>query len=363
MPELMEKVEEDAVPDSPFLPADTVRLTADAVDQSKVEAFEIFIRAGVHASQGSRTYMEDAVTVEEDISSFLRREQAEVVGSCSYFGVYDGHGGTESAEFVRDRLLPNIISQESFPEAIGKSMHDAFLQTDAQLRDTEGVKSDNDFSGTTAIAIFLSESTLHIANCGDSRVVMSSRGKAIALSSDHKPTMPEETSRIKAARGFIEDGYLNGQLGTGRALGNWYMDLKDDSPDGTPGPLTARPDTSSRDVCEGDEFLLIACDGLWDVFSNQNAVEYARQQLRVHNDPQTCSEELVKEALRRNSTDNISVVTVCFSKDPPPKREFKDERPASFRRTLSQESLSSLHRALSKESISSLMKPLDLSES
>eukprot|EP00854_Cymbomonas_tetramitiformis_P013603 gene13603-16084_t len=193
MPELMEKVEEDAVPDSPFLPADTVRLTADAVDQSKVEAFEIFIRAGVHASQGSRTYMEDAVTVEEDISSFLRREQAE---------------------------------------------HDAFLQTDAQLRDTEGVKSDNDFSGTTAIAIFLSESTLHIANCGDSRVVMSSRGKAIALSSDHKPTMPEETSRIKAARGFIEDGYLNGQLGTGRALGNWYMDLKDDSPDGTPGPLT-----------------------------------------------------------------------------------------------------------------------------
>ena len=42
-----------------------------------------------------------------------------------------------------------------------------------------------------------------------------------------------------------------------------------------------------------DEFLLLACDGLWDVFSSQRAIEFARSRLQEHNDPQQCSQDLV----------------------------------------------------------------------
>ncbi|GJP59358.1 hypothetical protein CLOP_g11038, partial [Closterium sp. NIES-67] len=84
------------------------------------------------------------------------------------------------------------------------------------------------------------------------------------------------------------------------------------------GPLIASPEVWEIALTEEDEFLLLGSDGLWDVFRSENAVEYARRQLRVHNDPQKCAEELVAEALRRGAWDNLSVVAVCLTATPPP---------------------------------------------
>ncbi|CAI7823682.1 unnamed protein product [Closterium sp. NIES-54] len=87
------------------------------------------------------------------------------------------------------------------------------------------------------------------------------------------------------------------------------------------GPLIASPDVWEITLTDEDEFLLLASDGLWDVFRSENAVDYARRQLRTHNDPQKCAEELVAEALRRGAWDNLTVVAVCFTASPPPPLE------------------------------------------
>ncbi|KAL2517614.1 putative protein phosphatase 2C 22 [Abeliophyllum distichum] len=122
-----------------------------------------------------------------------------------------------------------------------------------------------------------------VANAGDCRAVLSRRGKAVEMSRDHKPICSKERKRIEASGGYVDEGALMGTR-----------------------------------LTEEDEFLIIGCDGLWDVFMSQNAVDFARRRLQEHNDPAMCSKDLVDEALKRNSSDNLEVVVVCFQPRPPP---------------------------------------------
>lgn len=157
-----------------------------------------------------------------------------------------------------------------------------------------------------------------MANAGDCRAVLSRRGVAIEMSSDHKPGCGKEKIRIEALGGFVYDGYLNGQLNVARALGDWHVEgLKDTN---GLGPLSAEPELKNMKLTKDDEFLIIACDGIWDVFRSQNAVDFARRKLQEHNDPVICCKELIAEALKRNSCcDNLSVVVVCFQPKAPPR--------------------------------------------
>lgn len=157
--------------------------------------------------------------------------------------------------------------------------------------------------------------SLVVANAGDCRAVLCRRGKAIEMSRDHKPVCSKEKKRIEACGGYVYDGYLNGQLNVARALGDWHMEgLKD--VDG--GPLSAEPEFMTTRLTEEDEFLIIGCDGIWDVFRSQNAVDFARRRLQEHNDPALCSKDLVDEALKRKSGDNLAAVVVCFQPQAPP---------------------------------------------
>lgn len=84
--------------------------------------------------------------------------------------------------------------------------------------------------------------------------------------------------------------------------------------------LSARPDVVEYMLQHGDEFMVLACDGLWSVFSSQSAIEHARIVLRQSkNDPQAAADALVKEALKRHTTDNVSVLVVCLTDVPPPR--------------------------------------------
>lgn len=135
------------------------------------------------------------------------------------------------------------------------------------------------------------------------------------MSRDHKPICAQEKIRIEASGGYIYDGYLNGQLNVARALGDWHMEgMK--CQDG--GPLSAEPELMRMCLTEEDEFLIMGCDGIWDVFRSQNAVDFARRRLQEHNDPLTCCKDLINEAMKRDSGDNLSVVVVCFHSKPPP---------------------------------------------
>ncbi|KAA8535917.1 hypothetical protein F0562_028395 [Nyssa sinensis] len=172
-----------------------------------------------------------------------------------------------------------------------------------------------------------------IANAGDCRAVLGKRGRAIELSKDHKPSCTSERLRIEKLGGVVYDGYLNGQLSVSRALGDWHMK----GPKGSPCPLSAEPELQEVTLTEEDEFLILGCDGLWDVMSSQCAVTIARRELMIHNDPERCSRELVREALRRDTCDNLTVVIVCFSSDPPPRMEIPKNK---FKRSISAEGAS-----------------------
>jgi protein phosphatase 2C family protein 2/3 len=174
-----------------------------------------------------------------------------------------------------------------------------------------------------------------IANAGDSRAVLGKRGRAVELSKDHKPNCSSEKQRIERLGGVIYDGYLNGQLSVARALGDWHIK----GSKGSKSPLSSEPELKEINLTEDDEFLILGCDGLWDVMSSQCAVTMVRKELMMHNDPERCSKALVTEALQRNTCDNLTVLVICFSPDPPPKIEIpRNHR----RRSISAEGLDRL---------------------
>jgi protein phosphatase PTC2/3 len=307
------------------------------------------LRSGEYAELGVREFMEDATVVMEN------REVESSEDLVSFYGVFDGHGGTNAALYLKEHLVENIMNDKSFKVGnVDKALVDAYVQTDLDF--FNATTGTGETSGSTACTACLFDGKLIVANAGDSRCVVSRRGIAHDLTRDQKPTSKDEEERIKKAGGFIEDGYVNGLLGVSRAFGDWHFDgLKRNQETGKPGPLTAEPeiDTWQLDI-DSDEFIILACDGLWDVFSSQNAIDFARKSLLANNDPNRAAKELADEALRRHSADNISVVCVCFGDDPPRSRTPEPSTLSPGSSNLSNQKKKSVERSLSLEVLNHL---------
>ncbi|KAF2462193.1 phosphatase 2C-like domain-containing protein [Lineolata rhizophorae] len=140
---------------------------------------------------------------------------------------------------------------------------------------------------------------LYTANVGDARIVLCRNGRALRLSYDHKGSDENEGKRVANAGGLILNNRVNGVLAVTRALGDAYMKEL----------VTGHPYTTETVIQpDQDEFLILACDGLWDVCSDQEAVDLVRNT----QDPQAASKQLVDHALARFSTDNLSCMIVRF---------------------------------------------------
>ncbi|CAN1322662.1 Probable protein phosphatase 2C 27 [Linum perenne] len=281
-------------------------------------------RSGSCAEEGPKRYMEDEHVCIDDLNQHLSSI------------VFDGHGGTDAASFVRNNILSLIVEDSQFPICVEKAIKSAFVKADFAFADDSTLDIS---SGTTALTALMLGRTLIIANAGDCRAVLGRRGRAIEMSKDHKPNCTSERLRIEKLGGVIYDGYLNGQLSVSRALGDWHMK----GSKGSACPLSAEPELQETDLTEEDEFLIMGCDGLWDVMSSQCAVSIVRKELMLHNDPERCSKELVREALKRNTCDNLTAIVVCFSQDPPPRIEIPQTR---VRRSISLEGLNLLKGVL-----------------
>ncbi|KAJ5050562.1 uncharacterized protein L3040_002439 [Drepanopeziza brunnea f. sp. 'multigermtubi'] len=142
---------------------------------------------------------------------------------------------------------------------------------------------------------------LYTANVGDARIILCRNGKALRLSYDHKGSDENEGKRVANAGGLILNNRVNGVLAVTRALGDSYMkDL-----------VTGHPYTTETVIQPDlDEFIILACDGLWDVCSDQEAVDLIRNQ----QDPVAAAKQLVDHALARFSTDNLSCMVVRLNK-------------------------------------------------
>ncbi|KAG6739329.1 hypothetical protein POTOM_056923 [Populus tomentosa] len=299
------------------------------------------IRSGAWADIGFRSSMEDVYICADNFMSDYGLKNA-IDGPNSFYGVFDGHGGKHAADFACYHLPRLIAEDEDFPMEVERVVTSAFLQTDSAFAKACSLDAAL-ASGTTALAALVVGRLLVVANAGDCRAVLCRRGNAIDMSNDHKPMCSKERKRIEASGGYIYDGYLNGLLNVARALGDWHMEgLKGDGSDG--GPLSAEPELMTRQLTEEDEFLIIGCDGIWDVFRSQNAVDFARRRLQEHNDPAMCSKDLVDEALKRKSGDNLAVIVVCLQSDPP--RNLVAPRPR-------------VHRSISAEGLRELQSFLD----
>ncbi|XP_022755246.1 probable protein phosphatase 2C 27 [Durio zibethinus] len=298
------------------------------------------LRSGEWSDIGGRSYMEDTHICIADLAKTfgcnLMSEQA-----VSFYGVFDGHGGEHASHFVRDYLPRVIVEDADFPLELEKVVTRSFMKTDAAFAKSCSLKSAL-ASGTTALTAMIFGRSLLVANAGDCRAVLSQCGTAIEMSKDHRPCCMKEKRRIESLGGSIDDGYLNGQLGVTRALGDWHLEGMKEMGERI-GPLSAEPELKMITLTNLDEFLIIGSDGIWDVFTSQNAIDFARRRLQEHNDVKLCCKEIVEEAIKREATDNLTVVLVSFHLEPPPPSVIQRAR---VRRSISAEVLQSLKRLL-----------------
>ncbi|KAG0584222.1 hypothetical protein KC19_3G194600 [Ceratodon purpureus] len=304
---------------------------------------------------GRRREMEDAVVAKE---SFVMLP-CNKAGGCDasgledaplhYFGVYDGHGGSQAANFCAERLHHALaeevvscfvqgqnVDQIDWESKWLTTMTQCFKKMDAEvggicLEEGECQAGDNhrccpepiapEAVGTTAIVAVVGACQIIVGNCGDSRAVLSRGGIAIPLSVDHKPEREDEMARVEAAGGRVIywNGYrVLGILAMSRAIGDRYLKPY----------VIADPEVKCVKRAADDECLILASDGLWDVMSNEVVCDIARRALNCRRNGQpldpslatgSSDEEspaaqaaalLVKLALAKGSSDNISVVVV-----------------------------------------------------
>ncbi|KAF9594155.1 hypothetical protein IFM89_028812 [Coptis chinensis] len=288
-------------------------------------------RSGSWSEIGPKSYMEDEHICVDNLHKHLGAF-ADFPSPGAFYGVFDGHNGSDAALFTQKHILKFIVEDSHFSTNVKKAIKSGFIKADHAFADACSL--DNS-SGTTVLTALIFGRNMVVANAGDCRAVLGKRGRAVELSKDHKPNCTSEKLRIERLGGIIYDGYLNGQLSVARALGDWHIKGSKASI----CPLSAEPELKETYLTEEDEFLILACDGLWDVMSSQCAVTIVRKELMLHNDPQRCSKELVREALKRNSCDNLTAVVICFSPDPPPKIEIPKTR---WRRSVSADGINYL---------------------
>ena len=303
---------------------------------------------GTSSMQGWRAQMED------DHLSMLKFPEAPDI---SLFGVFDGHGGDLVAHHVAREFPRHFQQTKEFPTLTGNpadfearakaAFEHSVMSIDQEMRQLQEVESGQDQSGSTSVMVLVGPSCVVCANTGDSRAVMSRDGVAVALSEDHKPFNPEEKERIEAAGSHVKFNRVNGDLAVSRALGDFVYKRCESLPEENQA-VTAFPEvmTERRDP-EKDGFIVLACDGIWDVMSSQEVVDKVREMLQNGRPPQSdpppglpaaaasetlprpqrpwdlgaVCEALIDHCLGLGSRDNMSVTIVIMQPSLKPKAE------------------------------------------
>lgn len=216
--------------------------------------------------QGWRVSMEDAHTAVLKLPGDHK---------AAFFAVFDGHGGEKTALFAGERTHELVASSEAFSKQdYALALKTGFLATDKSLMEMSDDATDT--SGCAATSAIVTPEKITCANAGDSRTVLGRLGTAKPLSYDHKPDNEGERSRICAAGGFVDMGRVNGNLALSRALGDFNFKRSTGlAPEQQ--VVTAYPDIIEHAVDEEDEFLILACDGIWDCMTSQEVVEFVRR--------------------------------------------------------------------------------------
>jgi len=273
--------------------------------------------AGFATEKGNNNYNEDRYTLLKSLPEDP---------SSAFFAIYDGHGGDKASTYCAKHIHTNVVNHSSYANNKPQALIEGFKEADKSfLRKLED-------SGSTANAVLidLSNKKLFCANTGDSRSVLSCKKKAVALSEDHKPGSSSEKKRIVAAGHTVEREQVlvrgkripidrvDGQVAVSRAIGDGdFKDLTDAPAENQ--AITCVPDIKERDISSKDEFIVIACDGVWDVMKNQEVVDFVYKKLYSTKEAitdervTTTAQQLVNYAINdKESPDNVTAVIVVF---------------------------------------------------
>jgi len=281
------------------------------------------LKYGLSSMQGWRIEMEDAHSAVIGIP-----DQKENV---SWFAVFDGHAGSRVSAHCSHHLLDCIrasdsftcslqqeqtLSQDQLMDGIKQGILKGFLELDEKLRRIPEVASGEDKSGTTAVCALITQKYLIIANCGDSRGVCCTEGKPVLATQDHKPSNEPEKERIQNAGGSVMIQRVNGSLAVSRALGDFeYKNVEGKGP--TEQLVSPEPEfyIKTRDEVL-DQFLVLACDGVWDVMSNEDICNFITHRMKVQDNLEIICNEVIDTCLYKGSRDNMSIIIIAFPSAP-----------------------------------------------
>lgn len=291
--------------------------------QPNFEIVKMIVSIAEEMNPSCRTTMEDCFAYFEPGSWNCNNP------NLAYFGVYDGHGGRDTVDYLSTYLHSNIATELNIESDSSTSLHQkiesAFLITDVESH-MAGINS----SGAT-VAISLVERvhnkvTIHAANCGDARIVLSKGVKR--LTRDHKAEDTPEVKRIDSNAGFVFRNRVLGIMAVSRSLGDHCMkQFVIGQPHVSTTEILLEPcDVSGeqkfdQETENNDEFIILACDGLWDCLTDEEAVELVKRYVREE-DPtrkdsledrkRTVAQCLAHTALQKGSTGTFKLHLLTF---------------------------------------------------
>ncbi|TKA42481.1 Protein phosphatase 2C 3 [Friedmanniomyces endolithicus] len=297
-------------------------LSEPVVEKHSDEGQDDRVVFGVSAMQGWRINMEDAHANILDLQPLQEGgDEKQLVPAesdvrISYFGVYDGHGGEKVALYTGEHLHKIIAKQEAFKRKdFEQALKDGFLAIDRAI--LSDPKYEEEVSGCTSTVGIVTKDKIYVGNAGDSRTVLGIKGRAKPLSFDHKPQNEGEKARICAAGGFVDFGRVNGNLALSRAIGDFEFKKSADLPP-EQQIVTVYPDVTVHEITEDDEFIVFACDGIWDCQSSQAVVEFVRRGIAAKQELRAICENMMDNCLASNSEtggvgcDNMTMTIVAL---------------------------------------------------
>jgi serine/threonine protein phosphatase PrpC len=291
-------------------------------------AFEdISINVAGCGIQGVRQTMED-----EHIIQRIPNLESHIL-----LGIFDGHSGAAASRFAKENIIECLMHTTQFNsycealktndaeadiQLLKEALEDAFLSLDSLMRTSDTIG----YEGCTAVVCVITPSFYVCANAGDSRCVLGritetdlmeptslKRSLSLDLSLDHKPEIIAEKNRIEFAGGYVEKDddvhRVNGILSVSRGFGDFDMKGNVDL---TPAQqlISCFPEVTTTTRNEHDDFIILGCDGLWDITSSETCTAKVRELVAVYGETsmKLVVEEILDWALQMNSTDNVTVV-------------------------------------------------------
>lgn len=246
-----------------------------------VDPEEQIYKFGHAEEKGKRPTMEDSTVIAANIPS----------SNYSYFAIFDGHGGPKVSLYAGQNIY---LAFKKYFNPEQSNVVDALKQACDEVN--EHLVSEWPEEGCTAGIIVVSNTDVYSINLGDVRAVLvHPDGTAERLSYDHKASDPAEKEMIQAQGIKVFRDRILGILAVTRALGDGEFE----------GIISTEPYVKQVKREDGAK-LILACDGVWDVLSDDEAAQLVSK----YQDMQEAATALVKESLDKQTTDNVSCIVV-----------------------------------------------------